>query len=76
MTIPEGIKVSATTSLAVTPRLGSGRRTPKPLAAINKENDYAAKIRRKYDKANEIKKVNPRDYVSNGYKERNFKPVK
>jgi len=48
LTIPEGIKASTGTSLAVTPKLGSGRRTPKPLAAINKENDYAAKIRRKY----------------------------
>jgi|TARA_B110000285_G_scaffold221984_1_gene275609 hypothetical protein len=58
--IPEGIKASVTTSKAVTPRLGSGRRTPKTLSAINKENDYAAKIRKKYDKANEIRKNNDR----------------
>ena len=54
LVIPEGIKASVGTSLAATPRVGSGRRTPKPIAALNKENDYAAKIRRKYDKANEI----------------------
>lgn len=61
--IPDGIKASAASTNAVTPRLGSGRRTPKSLTAINKENDYAAKIRKKYDKANEIKKINVRDYV-------------
>lgn len=81
LTISDGLKASVATSKAsitiacVTPSLGSGRRTPKSLAVINKENDYAAKIRKKYDKSSEIKKINVRDYVQNDrsrYKERNF----